>query len=168
MPAPNLDSALAFRCIAPWEVTRHANLTYWTKQVNVQQSRLMWPTQQNKQRLPNIIADQKDTKRHLTLLPLVCSTCRHCPRGTEQSGFSNGSVLHLEHNLLFWGERLQLELRKPSAEGITDVGHLVTELDLSGLYSTTTYPNSLKNFFTQNLYRTAKCLTMRDGLCSIG
>ena len=51
----------------------------------------------------------------------------------------------------FWEERLWRELRKPSVKRITGVGHLVAELNLSGLHSTAAYPDFLKNLFPRNL-----------------
>lgn len=59
----------------------------------------------------------------------------HAPRGLYHALYQDGA--HGEWT--YWGERLWRELRKPSAQGIAGVGHLIGELSLRGLHSTATY-----------------------------
>jgi hypothetical protein len=64
----------------------------------------------------------------------------HAPRGLYQALYQDGA--HGEW--AYWQERLWRELRKPSAEGIAGVDHLIGELSEKGLHSTATYLGNAK------------------------
>ncbi|MCL0074188.1 hypothetical protein M1O50_04885 [Dehalococcoidia bacterium] len=74
----------------------------------------------------------------------------HAPRDLYWSLYHDGA--HGEW--VYWEGRLWRELRKPSAEGIAGVDHLIAELDLRRLHSTATYlRNAGHDLFTVTMLK---------------
>jgi len=69
----------------------------------------------------------------------------HAPRDVYWALYHDGT----QEEWAYWEERLWRALRKPSAEGMAEVDHLIAELELRGRHSTATYlKNANPDLFT--------------------